>query len=118
VNQLRRELAPPLAPPTQAAEPVHENGIDCQGNETILPPKRNQAETDVCSVVGRSNTGFDHGGVHHQPVLSAVLQGSAIGHPNAEPDPALRTLARDGSAAWYGAATQEAVASGSRDRRS
>jgi hypothetical protein len=30
-------------------------------------------------------TGFDHGRVHHQPVLPAIVQGSVIGHPNAEP---------------------------------
>jgi hypothetical protein len=30
-------------------------------------------------------TGFDHGGVHHQPVLPAIVQGSVIRHSNAEP---------------------------------
>jgi hypothetical protein len=30
-------------------------------------------------------TGFDHGRVHHQPVLPAIMQGSVICHSNAEP---------------------------------
>jgi hypothetical protein len=33
--------------------------------------------------------GFDHGRVHHQPVLPAIVQGSVIGHSNAEPYPHL-----------------------------
>jgi hypothetical protein len=34
-------------------------------------------------------TGFDHGRVHHQPVLPAIVQGSVIGHSNAQPYPHL-----------------------------
>jgi hypothetical protein len=50
-------------------------------DETILPSGQNQPETGFCSIVFDETMGLDHGGVHHQLVLQAILQGGAISHP-------------------------------------
>jgi hypothetical protein len=48
--------------------------------------RRNAPETDICWICFQSNSGVDHAGQHHQPLLPAVLQGGIVCHPNAESD--------------------------------
>jgi hypothetical protein len=72
--------------PIQDDRPLHRMIVNCNcGDETISQSGRSQPEARVCSSDHDQTTGFDHGGVHHQPVLQAILQGRAISHATGEP---------------------------------
>ena len=55
-----------------------------QGRRNRFQSRRNAPETDICWICFQSNSGVDPAGHHHQPLLSAVLQGGIVCHPNAE----------------------------------
>ena len=71
---------------TSTDPPPHENGMARKARRNRFRPRRSAPETDIWWICFQSNSGVDHAGHHHQPLLSAVLQGGIVRHSDAAPD--------------------------------
>jgi hypothetical protein len=67
-----------------ADQVLHENGIARRPDETIFIRDEILLKPAFDRLRSLEKKGFDHAGHHHQPPLSAILQGGAIRHSNAE----------------------------------